>query len=393
MKKLLFIISIVLCTSAFAQFPLAQQLSNQINYDSLIVYVKQLSGELPVSTPEGDKFIKSRLKGSEGNELSAWYIKQKLLSWGVPYEEKNFSATGQNIIGTIQGRRPGKIMLVGAHYDAVGTGSTAIFYPGADDNASGTAAVLEIARVCAQYQFPVSLHFAFWDEEEQGLVGSDATAPEYMQNKLVGYINMDMIAYDGNNDSSFDIHTRNSGHSVLMAQKVFDLINLYEFPLKPRLINPGDPATDHGSFWKHNLTAIGINEEYEGDFTPHWHKQSDSIAHFNLSYFHRMSQFAGLAFLHLALDSNDLVGIKEGDLMNDLVDVYPNPFENDLNISCPQNITLVKAQLFDLSGKQVQESFITNNKLNVNADVKKGFYYLLLFDDAGYVYRKKVVRN
>lgn len=388
MKKIVSVIVFLgLNGCLFAQNPLVQQLSAQVNQDSLITYVKQLSGLLPIETPQGSKVIGSRYKINEGNELAAEFIKQKLTSWGITYTELNFSTTGQNIIGKIEGRRPGKIMVAGAHYDAV-NGS-----PGADDNASGTAAILEMARVCAGQQLPVTLHFAFWDEEEQGLIGSHASATDYMQFKLVGYINLDMLAYDSDNDSSFDIHSRPAGSSVEMGQRAYDLIALYDVPLRPRLINPGDPNTDHGSFWQNNLSAIGINEEYEGDFTPHWHKYTDSITYFNVSYYTRVSRFATTAFLHFAMDSNNLVALNEYGLSNDLVDVYPNPFTTHIKISNAEQVNLVKAELVDVSGQLIHSSFIELNAVDLPATLSNGVYYLLLHDKNGFVFRKKLIKS
>lgn len=387
MKRIVFLIVFLgsgVCL--LAQNLLVQQLSAQVNQDSLMTYVKQLTGLLPVETPQGNKVIASRFRINEGNELAAAFIKQKLTSWGIAYEEKDFGTTGQNIIAKIEGRRPGKIMVAGAHYDAV-NGS-----PGADDNASGTAAILEMARVCAGQQLPVTLHFAFWDEEEQGLIGSKASATDYLQYKLVGYINLDMVAYDSNNDSSFDIHSRPAGSSVEMGQRAYDLIALYDVPLRPRLINPGDPNTDHGSFWQNNLSAIGINEEYEGDFTPHWHKFSDSITYFNVSYFTRVSRFATTAFLHFAMDSNNLVALNEYGLSNELVDVYPNPFTTQVKISNAEQVNLVKAELIDISGQLIHSSFIELNAVELPPALSKGVYYLLLHDKNGFVFRKKLMK-
>lgn len=375
-----------------AQYALVEQLAQQVNQDSLITYVKQLTGLLPIATPDGDRVITNRLSGTSGNELAALFIKQKLTGWGVSYQEVNFSTTGQNIIAEITGRRTDKIMLAGAHYDAVGSRSTEFFYPGADDNASGTAAVLEIARVAAHSEFPVTLQLAFWDEEEQNLTGSRASAPGYMQSRLIGYINLDMIAYDGNNDSSFDIHVRPAGYSVEMGTRAYDLINLYNVPLKPRLINPGDPNTDHGSFWENNLTAIGINEEYEGDFTPHWHKLTDSLVYFNQSYFYRMSRFAATAYLHFTLDSTNQVGLQEHGISS-LLSVYPNPFNEEIRFNLPGEYVVNYGFLCDATGKQVWQGAVTGNSVQVPADLSAGLYWLVLQDARSNLFRKKVVKR
>jgi hypothetical protein len=392
MKRIVFLLFLsAIVIPSVAQNALVQQLAGQMSEDSLITYVKQLTGLLPVHTDEGDKIINNRLSGTAGNELTALFIRQKLSSWGVSYNEVDFSSTGQNIIAEIKGRREGKVMLVGGHYDAVGSNSSEFFYPGADDNASGTAAVLEMARVCAGLQFPVTLQFAFWDEEEQGLVGSRANAPGFM-NKLIGYINLDMIAYDSNNDSSFEIHARPAGYSPEMATRTFDLVSLYHVPLVPHLVNPGDPNTDHGSFWDNNLTAIGINEEYSTDFSPHWHKLTDSLVYFNVSYFTRMSRFAATAFLHFAMDTQNLLALNEPSL-NDLVDVYPNPFVSEIRFSAPAEYKINRAGLYDATGRLVFIQDVSDKYLRVPQTLNSGLYYLTLYDDRNNVFRKKVMKQ
>ena len=78
------------------------------------------------------------------------------------------------MIGQITGETPlSPIFLIGAHLDDMPVGPTA---PGADDNASGSAAVLVAADILSQYQWGCTLRFAFWTGEEQGLLGSAAYA-------------------------------------------------------------------------------------------------------------------------------------------------------------------------------------------------------------------------
>ncbi len=79
--------------------------------------------------------------------------------------------------------------LVGAHYDSVDN-------PGADDNASGVAAVMEQARVLTQYQFDASLVFVAFDREEQGLHGAYAYVAAHDPAGIQGMLNLDMIAYN-----------------------------------------------------------------------------------------------------------------------------------------------------------------------------------------------------
>ena len=84
---------------------------------------------------------------------------------------------------------PEEIYLVGAHYD------TAPGSPGAWDNASGVAGVLEAARVLSQYAFEATIVFVAFDREEEGRKGSDAYAEQQRWEHLRGMISLDGIAY------------------------------------------------------------------------------------------------------------------------------------------------------------------------------------------------------
>ena len=86
---------------------------------------------------------------------------------------------------------PNEIYIIGAHYDSVGN-------PGADDNASGVAGVLEIARVLSQYRFAATITFVAFDREEDGLLGSKAYAGDAnaRDDDIRGMISLDMIAYN-----------------------------------------------------------------------------------------------------------------------------------------------------------------------------------------------------
>ncbi|MFT4680697.1 MAG: Zn-dependent M28 family amino/carboxypeptidase, partial [Flavobacteriales bacterium] len=77
--------------------------------------------------------------------------------------------TGENIVATQPGLEyPNQKYVICAHYDAMPTAIA----PAADDDGSGTATLIELARVLSQYEFVFTIEYGFWDEEEQGLVGS-----------------------------------------------------------------------------------------------------------------------------------------------------------------------------------------------------------------------------
>jgi hypothetical protein len=95
-----------------------------------------------------------------------------------------------NVVGILPGvLRPEEIYIVGAHYDTVASS------PGAWDNASGVAGVLEAARVLSPYLFESTIVFIAFDREEPGLKGSTAYANEHIQDDIRAMVNLDCIAY------------------------------------------------------------------------------------------------------------------------------------------------------------------------------------------------------
>ena len=105
----------------------------------------------------------------------------------------------RNILAKIEGKNPEEIVVVGAHYDHLGTDPMLVgdkIFNGADDNASGVQAVLQILRafIATGEQPERTVIFALWDGEERGLLGSTYFVNNFAEMKKVkGYMNFDMI--------------------------------------------------------------------------------------------------------------------------------------------------------------------------------------------------------
>ncbi len=126
-------------------------------------------------------------------------IFNELQGFGLSVELDPFtysSTTYYNVVATQTGTLyPSQIYIVGAHYDSVNN-------PGADDNASGVALVLEAARVLSQYDSAYTIRYMAFDREEQGLIGSGAYAAEHASDNILGMISADMVAYDTGSSSA-----------------------------------------------------------------------------------------------------------------------------------------------------------------------------------------------
>ena len=112
---------------------------------------------------------------------------------GLSVEMAPFLYSGNeyyNVVGTQTGTDyPEEIFVVGAHVDSVNN-------PGADDNGTGTAMVMEIARVLSQYRSPRTIKYCAFDREEQGLRGSTAFVADHTGQNIVMAVTADMVGHD-----------------------------------------------------------------------------------------------------------------------------------------------------------------------------------------------------
>ena len=241
--------------------PLVQQVINNVSIDSLTQFVNELSGEVPVTINGQQVTITTRYYNTTTNDQAADFIKAKFEYYGLQAYDQNFSS-GRNVYGIQLGTtHPDQYFIICAHYDDMPSYGLA---PGADDNGSGSAAVLEAARVLKDYTFDYTIIYAVWDAEELGLVGSAYYANNTTLD-ILGVINMDMIAWDSNNDNVAEIHTKNIANSVALKDSMLMINSGYSIGIQPSVINPGITASDHASFWNHGYTAILLIENYYND--------------------------------------------------------------------------------------------------------------------------------
>ncbi len=175
---------------------------------------------------------------------------------------------------------PDNIIVVGAHYDSWNQDSDPyVFAPGADDNGSGVAAVLELARVLKDVPMKKSLMFVAFTAEEVGLVGSYVVASNlyYSGAKVEFMVNFDMIGFtaDAIPDVAFYYGFSSVYAGILgqAAQRVTDL--------QPYFAGAAGNS-DHASF-----DAFGFYTAYvqEGDFnTAGWHHNADVTTRMDFPY-------------------------------------------------------------------------------------------------------------
>ncbi len=148
-----------------------------------------------------------------GNKLAAQYIFNAFESFGYRPEYQRFAARGDietaNVLATLKGlENPDLVYVLSAHFDSNQRG------PGADDNSSSTAVLLETARTMASSPMPATVVFAAFTGEEAGLLGSREFVRQAVANKikLVGALNNDMIGWT--NDARLDNTIRYSNGGI-----------------------------------------------------------------------------------------------------------------------------------------------------------------------------------
>jgi hypothetical protein len=217
-----------------------------------------------------------------------------------PSRSERRSVEVKNVVGLLPGEGPmaDEVIVVGAHYDHLGyrakNGEVTVFN-GANDNASGTAAVLEIARLLSQREqkLPRTVLFIAFSAEERGLVGSFfyVKHPVLPLEKTVAMVNLDMVGcMEGSR-----IMASGSGTSKLLARMVSRVSREHEFNL---IEMPGSiGGSDHIAFYTHEVPVVHFIT------TGGWkdyHKPTDDVETLDYEGIARISRMAADLVVALA---------------------------------------------------------------------------------------------
>jgi Predicted aminopeptidases len=220
-------------------------------------------------------------------------------------EEKDYQKLDmRNVLAKIEGKHRDEYVVVGAHYDHLGIDPMLEgdqIYNGADDNASGVSAVLQIARAFIEsgVQPERTVIFAFWDGEEKGLLGSRFFTRNFPEIKQVkGYLNFDMIGR--NNDEAKPTHVLyfyTEAHPVFGDWLKNDILK-YKLNLTPDYRSWGRPigGSDNASFAQLDIPVIW----YHTDGHPDYHMPGDEVGKVNWDKVVNITKAAYLNMWNLA---------------------------------------------------------------------------------------------
>ena len=353
---------------------------NDVNVDNLIATVQYLQD------------YQSRYYNSENAYAAADWIQAQFDEMLVlETEQFPFDWLGNecapNVIAIQYGTKyPDEYVVCGSHLDSY---SYSGMCPGADDNATGVASVIETARILSQYNFERSIIYCAFGAEEVGLVGSAAYA-EYcsdMGMNIVGYFNNDMNGYLNPGDEiHIDLIYPNSVAQI--GDYYMNVANVYFPEMQVRHVDFPYGDSDHTSFNQNGYMGIYPFEDYQ-NHSPYIHSGNDligpSVNSFEMSQRYTQMNVACVSTLAL-LDSES---VSENEISS--VTMFPNPAQNTLELTSEYSGNN-KVQIISSLGQIVKE-FSFESATTVDIEDLNAGVYLVKISGENAIIKKLVVKD
>ncbi len=253
------------------------------NNETIIEILNQIDETLILGYLENLTDFGPRVTGTSECAAAGDYIYNEFDNMGLETRYHDWSYGGysdRNVEATLEGlsETSDEIYIICAHYDSV-SGS-----PGADDDGSGTVAVIAAAYIMSQYQFNHTIRFVAFSGEEQGLLGSHEYSKDAVANgdNIIAALNADMIGFaiteeDGENIKIYENDASEwvTDFTIIVSEDYYDYIELILVP------SGYSYGSDHHSFWEYGYDSIFYHEY---NFNDYYHSPQDIIENMNLTY-------------------------------------------------------------------------------------------------------------
>ena len=250
-----------------------------------------------------------------GNQLAATYLFDRYKSFGYEPEYQRFEyrlrtgPTGQtaNVVATLKGTtNPELVYVVSSHYDSVAVG------PGADDDTSGTAALLETARILARHPLPATVIFASFTGEEAGLLGSREFVRRAVDGglKIVGALNNDMVGWSNDYRLDNTIRYSNPGIRDIQHAAAMQFSNLITYDALYY------KSTDAAAYYEAYGDIVGGIGSYPVLGNPHYHQSHDLLEGINHQLIAEVAKTTAATVMLLASSPSRLKDVRVDSFKN-----------------------------------------------------------------------------
>lgn len=364
--------------------PLIQDKVEQLSYDSLYLRLQQFE----------DLGIKE-IGTQNLNDTKDWIINfyQQNGYENIMIDSFNIGQSQvSNIIVTKTGTvYPDTYLIVDGHYDTYNG-------PGTNDNGTGTAILLETARILKDIETEFSIKFIHFTAEEVGLVGSshyveNVVIPEMMDIRLL--LNIDEVggvAGETNNTVTCErdewTPTGNNAASAAFTDTLANLTELYSSLSTTISFAYG---SDYVPFMNNNYVVTGL---YETNESPYPHSIYDSLSNLDPDYVFEITKASLAATLYFSRYVNTNTGIIQKIENLENFNIAPNPFDDYCEIKNPLTIP-IEIKLYDMLGKEVFKSSVEgSSKSRLNPDCDSGMYLIIISSlDHRVIYSDKMIKR
>ena len=345
--------------------PLVTDIVQQVNQDSLIATIQHYED------------YQTRLCVTDQFYDSCVWTRDKLISYGLSAEVDEFDFTfygnpytSWNVIAEQPGLiDPDVIVIICGHLDSITMSNPYETAPGADDNGSGSATVVEAARILSDHNFRYTIRYLCFGAEELGLIGSDFYAQEAAANgdSIIAVMNLDMILYAPDSLRQLFVPYNTLSQELAMNMETITATYVPELELNVQY-SPGTTYSDHASFWQQGYPAL-LGIEQGVDENPWYHQETDLLANY-MEFFPFGTECAKAAIATVAVYADPLgEGIEAGDTTGAVFSsLGPVPASSVLNVVLA-GTGAAEITLYDAAGRTAERVIAEPGQGEVTMDL------------------------